>query len=123
MPEHEHCLLCGEPCEHQHHLTGRGADHEHLDPALTVPLCHNDHELVHQDLRTDEIDRPLTSATVPERIERRLERVATFLGRAYEFFPFMWLGCAAAAVRSWATELGQFIAALDQWNTGWRGAT
>ena len=122
MTDRHACVLCGLPGDHQHHLTGRGADHEQLDQQFTVPLCHSDHELVHAELRTAKIDRPLSATTVPERMERRLERVAAFLGRAYEYFPFVWVGCAAVAVRQWALELGQFIAALDQWNPAWRRA-
>ena len=122
MAVSEPCLLCGEPSDHQHHLTGRGVDHAQLDQTLTVPLCHDHHELVHQDLRSGGIDKPLQSTTPPERIARRLERVSTFLGRVYDFFPFSWLAVAATAVRGWATELAQFITALDQWDIRWRGA-
>lgn len=114
------CLACAEPADHGHHVTGRGPDHDQLDPDLTVPLCHEHHVLMHQDLRAADIDNPTNSATVPERLYRRLSRVALLLGRLAEFLPSAWIANAARAVRCWANELGGFVAALDNWNLGWR---
>jgi hypothetical protein len=121
MEPTERCIACSKPADHGHHVTGRGSDHDQLDSDLTVPLCHEDHVLIHQDLRTAGIDDPTEMNTVPERIEHRLRRVATLLGRLSEFLSSTWISAAAIAVVSWANELSQFVAAMDHWNLGWRG--
>ena len=51
--ELENCAICGGRAVDPHHLTGRGSDRLQLDPDLTAPLCHDDHELIHEDLRTE----------------------------------------------------------------------
>jgi hypothetical protein len=102
-----------------HHLGGRGHDGEYLDPA-TADLCHDDHELVHDDLRRQRIDTPLESRNVLERVERFLLRVGVFLARVAEGTGIGWcVGLAAACVRM-ATELHSMIVKLDRWNPGWR---
>jgi hypothetical protein len=48
------CILCGGPSDYQHHPTGRiaGEDSPYLDPTYTVGVCHDDHYLIHDDLKT-----------------------------------------------------------------------
>lgn len=117
------CAICGRLANHEHHESGRGPDGSQLDPHLTAPVCHEDHDLLHDDLRTAGIDRPLQATSVPERIERRLERVGLFLGRVAEAFPpFRWIGAIASACSRWAAELGSFVASLDRCCPGWRQA-
>ena len=68
-----------------------------------------------------QIDKPLQSTNVLERIERCLRRVGVILGRVSETTGITWcVGLAAACVR-WAVELHAAIVALDGWDPGWRG--
>ena len=89
-----------------HHLTGRGSDKNYLDPELVVVLCHDHHELIHDDLRQEQVDKPLDSVSAASRVARRLIRVALIFDRVAEVTPT--LGCligVAAAMRRWAEEL------------------
>jgi hypothetical protein len=116
------CAICGKQVRRDaHHLGGRGHDEEYLDPA-TADLCHDDHELAHDDLRRQRIDAPLESGNVLERVERLLRRVGVFLARVAEGTGISWcVGLAAACVRM-ATDLRHAITALDRWNIHWREA-
>jgi hypothetical protein len=120
----EPCAICGRPAagDHDpHHLTGRETPKKQLDDDVTAHLCHDDHELVHEDLRTEGLDRPLGPATPLGRVARRLERVAVFLARVAESVPLMgWMAALAGGVRRWADELHRCEAQLDAWNPGWR---
>jgi hypothetical protein len=115
------CAISGEPAQRDHHLTGRGADGTQLDDELTVPLSHDGHELVHEDLRNQAIDKPLLADSVPEQIERRLRRVGLFFGRVAESAPpFSWMLLLAREFVRWADELGGWVNRLDTKFPQWR---
>lgn len=114
------CAICGGAHERGHHLTGRGADGDYLDPDLVAPLCHSDHELVHEDLRQAGVDKPVGAVSIFEQVAYRLERVGVFVGRVAEVAPFAWLTSLAAAVHTWSAQLYSAAAALDAWNPAWR---
>lgn len=119
--EPENCAICGQPGDDWHHLTGRGADDLQLDPEVTAPLCHDDHELIHGDLRAEHVDKPLAAITIVERVAHRLRRVGVFLVRVAEAVPpLRWLARLAAGMRQWADELTGHVRALDAWNPSWR---
>jgi hypothetical protein len=43
------CVFHSErPADHLHHVTGRDADGDYLDPLLVVPLAHRQHVVEHQ---------------------------------------------------------------------------
>ena len=115
------CVRCGKPSRHDHHLTGRGQDHHQLDDTLTIPLCFDDHVLIHAELRIDEVDNPLTACSVPEVIERRLRRVAHVMGLFGSSAPaFVWAEHLARSLVLWADELKGFVAHLDTLKIPWR---
>jgi len=115
------CVLCGHPSEDPHHVTGWGWKGTQLDDDYRLPLCHDDHELVHDDLRQAGIDKPLQGKTVIEEVARRLERSAALLGRLGEAVPavssVLYL---ARAMRFWAEQLHKVVQLLDNWNPSWR---
>ena len=115
------CVICGRAGRHAHHITGRGADHQQLDSPLKVPLCNDDHDLIHDRLRDAEIDAPLDGADTVVEIERCLRRLGLFFGAVAEFVPGLgWLGLAAAACVRWSGKLAAFIARLDRRFPEWR---
>jgi hypothetical protein len=116
----DECAICGGAACDSHHLTGRGPDGGYLDPELTVDECHDDHELLHEDLRQEGIDKPLRDANVFERVAYRLERAAVFFTRLAEQAPFAWLVKLAGSMRQWAGELRSGVAALDARIPAWR---
>jgi hypothetical protein len=118
--EDEPCAICSGPSEDPHHVTGKGPDEEYLDPDLTAPVCHDDHEMIHEDLRNEKLNKPLGRASIPERIAYRLDRLGVLLSRVAEQLPFDWVVRVATAVRSWAEELRCFVQGLDLWNPDWR---
>ena len=74
------CMWCNAPAVDAHHLTGRAPGRFYLDPELVVPLCHDDHELAHDDLRAARVDVPARRSWSRLRaVEFRLERLALFL--------------------------------------------
>ena len=117
----ESCAICGRAMADLHHLTGRGPDAGQLDPDLVVPLCHDDHELLHEDLRTEGLDRPCHAVTAVERVAHRLQRAGIFLARVAENVPpLCWLAGLAQGMRRWASELLDHVRTLDDWDSGWR---
>jgi len=87
-------------------VTGRGRDHAYLDPDLYLSLCHDDHELVHEDLRAEQVDRPTEEASAGRRVAYRLRRTALLLVRVAESVSSLqWLARLAEALRRWASEL------------------
>jgi hypothetical protein len=101
-------------------VTGRGPGDTHLDPNLTVPVCHGCHELSHGDLRRAGVDEPLQGATVFERGARRLQRAAMWVARLAEFLGFAWMERFARSLRQWGTDLLRGVALLDAHVSGWR---
>jgi hypothetical protein len=115
-------VICGAPSSRVHHLTGRGYDGAYLDPELRASLCHDDHELCHEDLRNARVDRPLESATLVERLERGLRRVAMFVARLAEACGQQFLAALAAWLATGAAILAQHVAFLDARYPDWRDA-
>jgi hypothetical protein len=85
------CAHCGIEGAVGHHLTGRDAQLRYLDPRLTIPLCHDLHVLVHDDLRAVGVDDPPHRVTAQqplvELVAIRLRRLATGLGRIAGMYP------------------------------------
>lgn len=118
------CVVCGRPAADDHHLTG-----SKLDPDLTLPHCHDHHELNHDDwwtagvgakrpkARNDDEDTP---ATFLHGLYLRLRRLAMFLGRLVEAGLFLPLSSLlASALAGWAVRLRGCIDALDAGKPGW----
>ena len=116
------CGMCGALaiCD-GHHVSGRGGpDRAYLDPDLVVDLCHDCHELAHDDLRDQQLDRPLAGTNVLEHIERFLRRVGLFVARFGEATGIAWCVALARSCARRAADLAAAIAALDGWNPDWR---
>jgi hypothetical protein len=116
------CEVCRNASrERGHHVTGRGADGEYLDAVLKAPLCHDDHELCHEDLRNAGLDRPCQARTLVEQVEYRLRRIALFFARVAEadrnHVFYAWL---ARRLEVWANDLARHVASLDRYLPGWR---
>ena len=115
------CTTCSATARHEHHLTGRGSDGAQLDPEMTVPLCNDCHDLIHDHLRLEKIDRPLQATTIPERVERSLRRVAIFLSEFAQGNPaFVWAILLACKFDQWANLLRQHVEFLDAHHRDWR---
>lgn len=100
------CAMCDKTAVDAHHLTGRDPDGCYLDPDLVVPLCHDDHELAHDDLRHADLDRPDPDQWSPSfGVAFRLCRVALFLARTPQHFPTGLSSVLAKAQWHWADEL------------------
>ncbi len=118
------CWLCPAAYRYIHHLTGRiaGTDSRYLDPELTRPVCHDDHELVADDWHTigsPEKAEPLSNPF--DRVQARLRRSGAFFGRKSEADPGdgFW-GQLARSHSSWADDLAEGMAHLDERYPGWR---
>lgn len=119
------CVYCGAEGALRHHLTGRDAQLRYLDPRLTLPLCHDCHQLVHDDLRTLDVDDPQDRAIeeqpLVELVELRLRRLAVALGRIADALPdFTWLARLAETAKWWADHLRRDVTARDARDPGWR---
>lgn len=98
------CVLCGGRPVDRHHLTGR-SNGVYADPALTVELCHDCHELAGADLRAERLERGNTHTTRSELVAHRLRCIAVFLARlACGDANSVWAR-VASHVRSWADDL------------------
>lgn len=121
MIDRPKCSTCDHIAQHDHHLTGRGGDGEQLDPSLTVPVCFDCHDLLHDHLRLDQVDRPLANTSVPEVIERRLRRMAIFLSEVAQWqSSLVWVAAVAIKLDAMADQLRRHIAMLDRNFEGWR---
>lgn len=117
------CIHCGAPAEDRHHPTGRGPDGGYLDPWFKIPHCHNDHELVHDDLRSAKLENATPGDSFLEHLESGLRRLGVFLGRLPGVAA---LGVLLAMLARWCTDkadgLHLVISALDAGLPGWRSA-
>ena len=120
------CVLCGRRAHDDHHLTGR-----RLDPQLSLPHCHDHHELVHDDWNTagvpaksrgrddDDEDDPRT--LLLDALYLRLRRLGMWLGLLAEAGVLRPITEAlASALAQWADELADFTASLDAQCPSWR---
>jgi hypothetical protein len=115
------CVDCGAPAEDGHHPTGRGADLSYLDPWFKVGHCHDDHELVHDDLRSAGLEVAPAGNSFLAELELGLRRVGLFLGRLPGVAV---LGDLLVMLARWcaskADGLRLVITALDAGAPGWR---
>lgn len=116
------CEFCGGSVERRHHPTGRDEQGRYLDYEFVRDLCHDHHELVHDDSHTlgwEKLEgRPMTWF---ERIELRLRRWAAYLARLEtgSSTPNTY-GVLAVVLTRWADELARGIAVLDERFPSWR---
>jgi hypothetical protein len=115
------CVICGRQACDLHHLTGTDAGSRYLDPELVAPLCHDDHELVHDDWHTRELHETRPGLSRLERIELGLRRLAVAAARFAEAHPEGgWASSCARTLSRWAEELGAELRARDVRDPGWR---
>jgi hypothetical protein len=114
------CLLCGGPGEDRHHPTGRGHDGRYLDPWFRAWLCHDDHELAHDDLRPAGLDSCPQSQTFLDRFAAAMRRLAAFVSRLAGGALDGFLSDLARWLSDRAEDLHSVIAALDAGLPGWR---
>jgi len=117
------CLLCGDPADDPHHVTGRGTDESYLDPELVSPLCHSGHELVGDDWRTAGVYEAGDRETSLELLELRLARLGMFFGRLAKHVPGplgAFLALVGLHLARWRAGLAGAIVALDRDSPGWR---
>lgn len=115
------CIGCEAHASRRHHPTGRDFAEEYLDADLTVPVCHDDHELIHDDRRTLGTQEPPAPLSWFERVELRLRRIAGDLARLAELHPDKgWLPRCARWLLRWADELANGLRAMDARDPGWR---
>lgn len=119
------CYFCGEPADRRHHLTGRCGDakSDYLDPDLAGPVCHDDHELVHDDWPTiraaEHRDEPISNPL--ERVLVRLQRISALFARWHEASPGDGFRAKLAeAFALWAAELATLVLYLDLHVPDWR---
>ncbi len=114
------CWACGSPPDRQHHPTGRGSKNEYLDRNFKAPLCHDDHEHVHDGWRAQGLDEAPERLTRVESVELRLRRTAaTFVRCDREHFdpdPT----AIAETLLVWADDLATHRSGLDTIHAGWR---
>lgn len=114
------CAWCGQPAVDDHHLTGRGPDRRYLDRELVAPLCHDCHELAHEDLRNAAVDTPPKGPwSAVHAVEFCLDRSALFLARLSQQSDQNLWAHLAAAVRRWADALRDHRHWLDRALPGW----
>jgi hypothetical protein len=113
------CVRCGAAGHDQHHPTWRGSDGRYVDPAFTVPLCHDCHELTGDDTRTAGLAGS-AATSVLESLELSLRRLAVFLAR-FDAGPCapLTLGFARWCLTR-ADELSREIGRLDRSLPAWR---
>jgi hypothetical protein len=118
------CIVCGAPATRWHHVTGRDARGRYLDPDFVVPLCHDDHELTHDDLRLLGVDKaggpPGPGWTITEALEFALRRLGAGASRVAETHDWPLLDTLAGCLKRWADELRSHNAALDRHCPNWR---
>jgi hypothetical protein len=115
------CVLCARPSVDAHHVTQHGIDFE-----LTLPLCHDHHEVVHDDWRGADVAADVAPETLLHALQLGMERLAMIAGRAAATEALEpareMLAALATWLAKWASRLIGAIAALDAGAPGWREA-
>ncbi len=75
------CWACGRPADRRHHATGKDHQDGYLDRRFISPLCHDDHELVHDGWRAQGIERVTEPLTSFDSVTIRLQRTAASYAR------------------------------------------
>jgi len=115
------CIQCGSRAEDGHHPTGRRPDASYIDAWFKVNLCHDDHELAHDDLRTAGLETARYGGSFVEDFELGLRRLGVLLGRIPAIGAMAeFLALLAGWCSSKADALRRAIDALDQGAPGWR---
>ena len=114
------CDACEGPVERFHHPTGRDEGGVYLDSGFTRPLCHDHHELTHDQWKTLELEVVRDRLPFFERVEIRLRRWAATLmvidgGTGVSAF-----GLLATFLVAWAEELAMGTKRLDERDPTWR---
>jgi hypothetical protein len=117
----DRCVFCGRTAQRGHHVTGRDGDGAYFDPELVASSCHDDHELVHDDLKTLGLNDAAHELSLFERVLLRLQRLSVNAARFAEAHPdWPWAARIAEALARWAAELERAIRHLDARDPGWR---
>ena len=116
------CTVCGRVgAWEQHHPTGRDQRDRYLDPTLTMPLCHDHHTLVHDDLHTLGLSHADERPTLIESIVVCLRRLAAVLARVDATRPVVtFWGLLADAMTGWADALTSTVECWDARDPRWR---
>lgn len=121
------CLIAGCPNPAsglRHHPTGKDAAGQYLDPQYKAGLCHDHHELVHDDWHTHEIADGVDRSTFLEWLQLSMSRLAVTVGRIAGPSPQDPLRGFLAQLAAWfarsAARLGVAIDALDRTCPTWR---
>lgn len=115
------CLVCRGRAPWRHHPTGRDDQGAYLDPDLKSPVCHDDHQLAHDDWKTLGLEEVEDRLTVFERVELRHRRLAPFLARIAEANDADNLNAQLARhLCTWADELTAGVRCLDEGYAAWR---
>lgn len=113
------CVFGGHGGKLRHHPTGRGGG-RYFDPDFTVPVCHDDHALVHDDWYSAGAADTWDPPTLVHLLEVSFRRVGMLLGRlAAEGV----LAALTAPLAAWlaksADRLETVRGALDVGAPGW----
>ena len=116
------CAVCGRVgLWDEHHLTGVDHNGEYLDPEMTVPLCHDHHELIGDDTKTLNIEVPDSPLTEIEKVALRLRRLSVSLARIGSGMdPQPIISVLLEPLTTWADTLGGAVKRLDQGLPEWR---
>lgn len=112
------CFSCGGQGHDGHHPTGKNGFGRYLHPYLTFDQCHDCHELTHDDWRSQGIEHAGDTSNRLSILAIACQRLAVFLGRAAEHYPFL-AGLARFLAES-AADLERAIAGLDRDTPTWR---
>jgi hypothetical protein len=121
MDPDEPCVICGVPADDPHHYGGRNHESCYLDPHATAPVCHDDHELLGDDMRAEGLEAPCVGTTVLEELAHRMEGFAVLMARVAEVRPDdRWLANLASASRIWADDAHELVRRFDELLPDWR---
>ncbi len=116
------CAVCGRKGRWRgHHPIGKDNEDRYLDPDLIMELCHDHHQLCHDDWHTFDLEKVKGRLTLIERVELALRRLAPALARvdAGGGGDTFWGRLAATCVML-AVALRRVVDALDELFPEWR---